>query len=99
MYAGRVVERGPTREVFEDPTHPYTRGLLASVPDVFHDRGAVVGIPGAPPDLASLPPGCAFAPRCPDVQDRCLVAAPALVSVPGGRSHACLVAQDVEVVA
>jgi oligopeptide/dipeptide ABC transporter ATP-binding protein len=93
MYAGRVVEEGPTTEVFADPTHPYTRGLLASVPDVFADRGRLEGIPGAPPDLADLPTGCAFAPRCPDVQDRCRVAPPVLRRTAKERSHACLVAQ------
>jgi oligopeptide/dipeptide ABC transporter ATP-binding protein len=93
MYAGRVVEEGPTEEVFADPTHPYTRGLLASVPDVFADRAELEGIPGAPPDLADLPSGCAFAPRCPDVQDRCHVAPPVLRRTARDRAHACLVAQ------
>ncbi len=68
MYAGRIVEQGPVREIFRRPQHPYTRGLLASIP------GGAAGsrlqaIDGTVPNLASLPPGCAFAPRCGDRMD------------------------------
>ena len=70
MYAGQIIEEGPAWEVLHTPGHPYTRGLLASVP------GASPGVPlrgieGAPPRLGELPPGCAFAPRCPERFDRC----------------------------
>jgi peptide/nickel transport system ATP-binding protein len=92
MYAGRVIEEGPTAAVFADPRHPYTRGLLASVPDVAR-RAAVVGIPGAPPDLADLPDGCAFAPRCPAAVASCATSRPALVDTGDGRRHACPVAR------
>jgi oligopeptide/dipeptide ABC transporter ATP-binding protein len=62
MYAGRVVEQGPAREVFARPSHPYTRGLLAASPTL--ERGKLTPIPGTVPQLTALPPGCAFEPRC-----------------------------------
>ncbi len=72
MYAGRVVEMGPIREIFDHPRHPYTKALLASIPDAT-ELGArrLRSIEGSPPDLAMLPPGCPFAPRCPSVLERC----------------------------
>jgi peptide/nickel transport system ATP-binding protein len=77
MYAGRVVEQGPVLNVFERPRHPYTRGLLACIPDVRRDhsegggRRLLNAIPGNVPSALDLPAGCAFAPRCPLVVDRC----------------------------
>ena len=72
MYAGRVVETGPVREVLRDPLHPYTAGLLAStVHNQPRDRDLET-IPGAPPDLRNLPPGCKFAPRCSLAAAECL---------------------------
>ncbi|HKX46331.1 MAG TPA: ABC transporter ATP-binding protein, partial [Planctomycetota bacterium] len=72
MYAGRVVESGSTQSLFERPLHPYTRGLLASIPTLTGRPAArLESIEGQPPDLALLPPGCAFAPRCGIVQPRC----------------------------
>ena len=65
MYAGQVVETRPTRRLFDDPLHPYTRGLLDSFPSVYGPKVVVEGIPGSPPDLTSLPAGCNFSPRCP----------------------------------
>jgi peptide/nickel transport system ATP-binding protein len=62
MYAGRVIEQGPAREVFANPSHPYTRGLLAASPTL--ERGKLTPIPGTVPQLTALPPGCAFEPRC-----------------------------------
>ena len=65
MYGGRIVETAPARELYERPRHPYTRGLMASVPRLDGDAGRrLVPIEGQPPDLANLPPGCAFSPRC-----------------------------------
>jgi oligopeptide/dipeptide ABC transporter ATP-binding protein len=72
MYAGRIVEMGPIREIFDNPRHPYTKALLASIPDAT-ERGArrLKSIDGQPPDLAALPPGCPFAPRCESAMERC----------------------------
>jgi len=75
MYAGRIVERGPVVPLFREPQHPYTEGLLASVPRL-DTRGALTPIEGLPPNVADLPPGCAFAARCPHVEDRCGEAPP-----------------------
>ncbi|GAA1019691.1 dipeptide/oligopeptide/nickel ABC transporter ATP-binding protein [Acrocarpospora pleiomorpha] len=91
MYAGRIVETGPVDEVFEDPRHPYTRGLLDSVP-VSAERGAdLSSIPGAPPDLFSIPPGCPYQARCPLVRDVCRAERPPL-KTRAGRTVACHVA-------
>ena len=90
MYAGRVVERGPTRVLFHDRRHPYTEGLLRSIPRMSnpgHSRLQV--IPGRPPDLVALPEACAFAPRCRYAQARCLEEQPPLIDVGQGHEHAC----------
>ena len=71
MYAGQVVEVGGTREVFAEPKHPYTTGLMRSFPSITGPLQALSGIAGAPPDLAHPPNGCRFHPRCPRVMDRC----------------------------
>jgi len=72
MYAGRVVEQGTLDEIFYDPQHPYTWGLLGSIPRVDRDRSQrLPAIPGLPPSLLAPPPGCHFRPRCPHVFDRC----------------------------
>jgi peptide/nickel transport system ATP-binding protein len=72
MYAGQVAELGGTRRVFDAPLHPYSAGLLDAFPSIRGPKVPLTGIPGAPPDLARPPAGCRFAPRCPQVQDRCL---------------------------
>ena len=74
MYAGRIVETGPAAAIFRDPQHPYTRGLLRSIPRLDRARDGdtpLRSIPGLPPDLSALPPGCPFRPRCDAAQDRC----------------------------
>ena len=88
MYAGRFVEHGPAVDVIEKPLHPYTAGLLAST---VHgaERGAVLQpIPGMPPDLTRMPPGCAFAPRCPHAVDACRAAVPKSITIES-QSVAC----------
>jgi oligopeptide/dipeptide ABC transporter ATP-binding protein len=76
MYAGRVVESGPVSQIFNTPAHPYTKALLNSIPRMSDNRQRLTAIDGQPPDLVSLPPGCAFAPRCPSAFDRCREAPP-----------------------
>lgn len=71
MYAGKIAEIGPTRALFANPQHPYTRGLLESFPSVHGPKKPLVGIPGAPPDLTDMPNGCYFNPRCAFVMQRC----------------------------
>ncbi len=71
MYAGRIVEQGPVDQVIEHPKHPYTRGLLNSRPRLGERRHRIQPIPGNVPDLVNLPPGCAFAPRCPYARPEC----------------------------
>ena len=80
MYAGRLVEISPVREVFTEPSHPYTRMLIATLPSL-ERKGAFQGIPGLPPPLGALPQGCAFHPRCPLAVDRCRSETPALREV------------------
>jgi peptide/nickel transport system ATP-binding protein len=83
MYAGQVAELGATRQVFDSPLHPYSTGLLEAFPSIRGPRVPLTGIPGSPPDLARLPAGCRFAPRCPKVMDICVTDRPALQHVGG----------------
>jgi peptide/nickel transport system ATP-binding protein len=90
MYAGRIVETAAARELYKRPRHPYTVGLMASVPRLDSDaRVRLVPIEGQPPDLAALPPGCAFSPRCRFAADPCRLAPPPLVDVGDGHLRAC----------
>jgi peptide/nickel transport system ATP-binding protein len=89
LYAGRLVESAPARELLEDPKHPYTRGLLASFPSIHGPRREIGGIPGSPPDLRRPPGGCRFHPRCPDALERCPKDEPALVGIAPARQVAC----------
>jgi peptide/nickel transport system ATP-binding protein len=92
MYAGRIVETGRTRALLAGPLHPYTRGLLDALPgDPAAEASEIPpGIPGTVPDLANLPPGCAFAPRCPEREARCEQGPPPLVDQDAGRAVACV---------
>src|ERR1700733_9222024 len=81
MYAGQVDEFGPTRTVFDRPLHPYTQGLLEAFPSIRGPKVPLKGIPGSPPDLARLPSGCRFPPRCPFAVERCAETAPELYAV------------------
>jgi len=88
MYAGRLMEVGPIVEVFEEPLHPYTQLLIATLPSL-EERRAFKGIPGIPASLLRPPPGCTFHPRCPFAQPRCQVDVPASREVRPGRWVAC----------
>ncbi len=91
MYAGRIVEEGPTAAVLARPRHPYTRGLLTAMPRIAGDIGDAQPLPGRPPDLTSIPrQGCVFRPRCPLATDACAEAEPP-VTVVGEHQFACFV--------
>ncbi|HUZ65390.1 MAG TPA: ABC transporter ATP-binding protein [Acetobacteraceae bacterium] len=81
MYAGVVVEIGRTRRIFDSPSHPYTQGLLESFPSVHGPQVPLRGIPGAPPNMLMLPPGCRFHPRCAKAMPRCSTESPDLYAV------------------
>jgi peptide/nickel transport system ATP-binding protein len=93
MYAGRLAEYAGAEQIYTDPAHPYTVGLLRSFPPLSGPRQTLVGIPGSPPSLRNLPPGCPFAPRCRHATEVCMQAAPALAPPPAaghsGRLVAC----------
>jgi oligopeptide/dipeptide ABC transporter ATP-binding protein len=89
MYAGRIVETGPVKQIFDDAAHPYTKALLDSIPRMGDGRERLTAIDGQPPDLAALPPGCAFHPRCPKATDRCRTAAPPALSLAPGQAVRC----------
>ncbi len=95
MYAGRIVETGPVRDLYHHPAHPYTQGLMASTPRMDQRSGQLTPIRGAPPDLMRIPPGCPFHPRCSYRQDVCLQEEPPLDRVPGDRESACHFWKDV----
>jgi peptide/nickel transport system ATP-binding protein len=76
MYAGRIAEIGPVRDVVQNPLHPYAKGLMGAIPSLESDAERLVQIPGSMPRLSAIPPGCAFNPRCPYVFDRCRVERP-----------------------
>jgi peptide/nickel transport system ATP-binding protein len=88
MYAGRIVEIGPVNDVIHHPQHPYTAGLMGSIPSIAEERERLTQIDGAMPRLTAIPPGCAFNPRCPRAFDRCLVERPDLLAA-GATEAAC----------
>ncbi|MGQ0548530.1 MAG: dipeptide/oligopeptide/nickel ABC transporter permease/ATP-binding protein [Armatimonadota bacterium] len=95
MYAGRVVEDADVKTLLRDPAHPYTQALIAAVPGLEGDRAQpLAAIPGRLPDLDAIPPGCAFAPRCPFAVDRCRTDLPLLEEFADDRRVACWVARD-----
>lgn len=96
MYAGKVFEQAPTKELFATPANPYTKGLLKSVPDPAHEEGKeLYQIPGLPPDVARLPPGCPFAPRCERAQDICRNEFPTFVQINQSHHSLCHFAEEV----
>ncbi|SCY86762.1 ABC transporter ATP-binding protein [Rhizobium sp. NFACC06-2] len=90
MYAGRIVEEALVGDIIRNPRHPYTKGLLGARVELADGRDRLITIPGAPPDLAAMPPGCAFAPRCTQVKDLCRTQVPPLAPLSGRAGVACL---------
>jgi len=95
MYAGKVFEQAPTGELFARPGNPYTKGLLRSVPDPTDERGELYQIPGLPPDVARLPPGCPFAPRCDRAEEICRQEFPPFVQLTSEHFSLCHFANEV----
>jgi peptide/nickel transport system ATP-binding protein len=95
MYAGKIVEDGPARRVFEDPQHPYTRALAAAFPEIGNERfrRKPSGLGGDPPDPQAIPSGCPFHPRCPLVFEPCPTVVPRLFDAGAGRRAACLLVE------
>ena len=96
MYGGRIVETGPVEEIFRRPRHPYTVGLLRSLPRIDGVDERLVPIPGQPPTPAQLPTGCTFHPRCPIAQERCAIEEPKLAMVGADHATACHFASEVD---
>ena len=94
MYAGRIVEVGHVRQILRSPNHPYTRGLMESIPRLDSDSARLAQIDGTMPRLHEIPVGCAFHPRCPDASDRCRENRPALRMVDDPAAVACLLFDD-----
>jgi peptide/nickel transport system ATP-binding protein len=94
MYAGREMEYGPARELFAAPQHPYTWGLLRSMPTIEHRLAQLVAIEGTPPSLVAVPSGCAFHPRCPHRFAPCATELPGLLPLPGGHLDRCHLPPD-----
>ena len=92
MYAGKIVEAGTVRELFNALQHPYTKALIGSMPKL-GSKEKLFAIPGQPPDLATLPPGCAFHPRCLQALPRCAIEEPPEVQVGGSWSARCWLAE------
>lgn len=95
MYAGKVFEQAPTKELFALPGNPYTKGLLRSVPDPTSEQGQLYQIPGLPPDVAHLPPGCPFAPRCERAEEICHRDFPPFVQLTSEHYSLCHFANEV----
>ncbi|MFF3269974.1 ABC transporter ATP-binding protein [Streptomyces chrestomyceticus] len=89
MYAGRIVETAPVHDLYRAPAHPYTRGLLDSIPRLDRKGRELYAIKGLPPSLTAVPPGCPFHPRCPKARDVCRTDRPPLYDVAPGRASAC----------
>ena len=89
MYAGRIVERADVNDIYANPAHPYTKGLLESIPRLDQKGQQLSAIGGLPPNLTRIPPGCAFNPRCVMAQDICRSEVPELLDVGPNRQSAC----------
>jgi oligopeptide/dipeptide ABC transporter ATP-binding protein len=89
MYAGKMVESGPVKQIYNTPAHPYTRALLESIPRIGESRDRLTAIDGQPPDPSAPPPGCAFHPRCPKIMDQCRTEAPPEFRVGDAQTSRC----------
>jgi peptide/nickel transport system ATP-binding protein len=99
MYAGRVIEEAPVRELFRNPRHPYTQGLIRSIPRIdtaARQKVRLEAIPGVVPSLLKPPPGCRFAPRCKFATDACTVESPVLSEIEPGHKVACIHWRDTD---
>ena len=92
MYAGRVIEAGPVRQIFNAPVHPYTQALIESIPRLGGGPARLTAIDGQPPDLASLPAGCSFQPRCPKALERCRSEVPPSFDIGAAHTTRCWLA-------
>lgn len=95
MYAGRIVEEASVESLFSSPSHPYTKGLIASVPKLGSGATSLPSIPGSVPDLSMMPAGCKFAPRCKMAFDKCRETEPPLISLDGGQKCRCWLERQV----
>lgn len=93
MYAGRIVEEAPSEQIFANPNHPYTRGLLGAMPPISGPRKKLVSIPGSVPEASRMPTGCAFAPRCSEAIAECERVDPSAIVIRPGHRAACIKAQ------
>jgi oligopeptide transport system ATP-binding protein len=89
MYGGRIVENAPVHDLYRGPAHPYSKGLLESIPRVDLKGQELYAIKGMPPNLLEMPSGCAFHPRCPYRRDNCATDVPPLYEISGTRGSAC----------
>ena len=96
MYAGKIVETGSVEDIFGNPSHPYTQGLLDSIPKLTEQKDRLSVIPGTVPDATRFPPACRFSPRCPKAEEICRQEEPALLEVSSNRSVSCFMAEGYE---
>jgi oligopeptide/dipeptide ABC transporter ATP-binding protein len=97
MYAGQLIEKGSANQIYHNPLHPYTYGLINCVPNINLDQEELITMPGSPPDLVAPPPGCPFAERCPYVMDKCHNNKPQLTEIKDGQMTACWLYEHSEV--